>query len=491
MAKTAKIKGAPVYRVTIDEGVEGMTKVSLVDFPAVEKDFQALAREKAPLKYAVQDEEKRIVRGVLIRADFPIYRNDKKRGEYYIVFEKDTIRQIAEQYMADGLQNAVNQMHEDDSDVTGVDMVQFFIKDTAAGVDPAGFEDIEDGSLFAEYHVVNEEVWDRVKDGTFKGFSIEIEHYIEPIEEGEETYMAAELLTIISKHKNMPGIIAKLKAAFTEIVSNAMKTDTSDKGVVAWDGDEALKVGDALYIVDDKGEQTAAPDGDYTLSDKSVATVEDGKVTAIKEAEEPESEDGGAGDTTETAETKAAKENPRVSLFAKIRNAFEESYDEKMRRIVGAIVEARNAGDDEYGWLVTAGDDFAVWCYYGEATDWYDKYVRYAVTWNEDGSANVSDPRECREAFVPIDFDDASAWNREPAETENASQLRADIDEIAGIVTGLVSVVKGHGEAITKLSNVPAAKPAAKAFKEAMAAAKKGEREEGTALERLRKHWGV
>ena len=52
-------------------------------------------------------------------------------------------------------------------------MVQFFIKDSTRGVSPAGFDDIADGSLFAEFHILNDDVWEAVKDGTYKGFSLE------------------------------------------------------------------------------------------------------------------------------------------------------------------------------------------------------------------------------------------------------------------------------------------------------------------------------
>ena len=35
-----------------------------------------------------------------------------------------------------------------------------------------GFEDYEDGSLFAEFHIENDEIWEQIKNGTYKGFSL-------------------------------------------------------------------------------------------------------------------------------------------------------------------------------------------------------------------------------------------------------------------------------------------------------------------------------
>ena len=50
---------------------------------------------------------------------------------------------------------------------------ELFIKDVDKGINPVGFEDIEHGSLFGKYRVLNDEVWADVKAGKFKGFSLE------------------------------------------------------------------------------------------------------------------------------------------------------------------------------------------------------------------------------------------------------------------------------------------------------------------------------
>ena len=165
------IGGLPVFDALVSDEDTGMLKISLVDEPAVMTDFLAFDAVRRMQMYSIQDEEKRLVYGVVMRADFPIYRRDERVGEYYIVYKPETIRQMAEKYLADGFQNRVNVMHS--TDVDDVQMVQWFIKDTARGVNPEGFPDVADGSLFAEFHVLNDDVWDAVKDGTYKGFSLE------------------------------------------------------------------------------------------------------------------------------------------------------------------------------------------------------------------------------------------------------------------------------------------------------------------------------
>ena len=197
--------GLPVYDALVPDEDTGMLKISLVDLPAVMSDFLVFNEQRMVQMYSIQDEEKRLVYGVVMRADFPIYRKDDRIGEYYIVYKADTIRKMAEKYLADGLQNEVNVMHS--TDVEGVQMVQYFIKDSTRGVNPTGFEDIADGSLFAEFHILNDEVWEAVKDGTYKGFSLEgvfdfipeQEVSARSQEDANERQIKSEILSIIKQ----------------------------------------------------------------------------------------------------------------------------------------------------------------------------------------------------------------------------------------------------------------------------------------------------
>ena len=76
--------GLPIFEATIGDNPEaGINKISLVDYPAVESDFLSFAKKERKMNYAIQNEEKRLVRGVIMRADFPIYRNNEQ-GEYYV-----------------------------------------------------------------------------------------------------------------------------------------------------------------------------------------------------------------------------------------------------------------------------------------------------------------------------------------------------------------------------------------------------------------------
>lgn len=150
--------------------------------------------------FAIQDEEERIVSGALMLADTPIYRNDGN-GEYYVVFTKDTIKKIAQKYFKKGYQNNVNLMHDSGQIMEGVTMFESWIVDEKRGIKPMkGFEDVKDGSWFGSFKVENDDVWNLIKEGKVKGFSVEgIFNYIK--DKSKEEKMMESIIEILEKVK--------------------------------------------------------------------------------------------------------------------------------------------------------------------------------------------------------------------------------------------------------------------------------------------------
>ena len=494
------IGGIPVYDAIISDEETGMFRISLVDDPAVMSNFQAFDAHKKPMMYAIQDEEKRLVRGCIMRSDFPIYRRDEKMGEYYVIYKAEEIRKMAEKYLLEGRQNDVNLMHQEGSDVDGVQMVQYFIKGDGIQVD--GFDDCADGSLFGEFHVVNDSVWAEIKAGTYKGFSLEGVFDLVPEQNKDEIQEIVDLLDGAFKRIFKPNTfmskLSKFKAALAKMLQEFGNV-TTDKGVISWDGDEDLKAGDPVYVEDSEGNRTPAPDGDYKTDDNKVIVVVEGKVSEIKDAEaeiesdfietdkgklewDNEDEDLKAGDAvyitdeegnrnpapdgdyttedgkvikvsdgkvTEIVDPKAQVSEEevkakRISKFKKIKQAFEESFDTKMRKISNAIAAVI---DTENFYLVDAGEDFGVVETWNE--DWTEShYFRYAITWNEDGTAKAADPVEVKLMFVPMDMESPFAKGNE--------------EEMAALKAENASLKKE----IAKLKKTPAAKPAHEEVKE-------------------------
>lgn len=303
------INGIPVFEAKMDGQVTGIYAISLVDMPAVEKDFLAFDKDKVYVKYAVQDEERRMVYGVLMRANWPIYRNSFDMGEYYIMYKPETIRVMAEKLMADNRQNMINLSHEQIFP-GGVNCVQLFIKDSATGIDPAGFEDIEDGSLFGEFHVENDEVWALVKDGTFKGFSI------------EGVWGFEQMRKQTKEHNTM----TKIKEALKKLLAQFGSVETNN-GILDYDG-ENLEVGMDVMI-----EGNPAPDGEYE-TDSQVIVVKDGKVEELRDKEQP----------VESPEAEAPAEE--VAAEEEIPAAEADEVEEIIDEVEEAVEDVQDAAEE-------------------------------------------------------------------------------------------------------------------------------------------------
>jgi len=164
----------PIYKLVISSDMSDDSEVdyiALVDRPAIQKNFLAFNER---LKFEVISEDKQILSGALMLADVPIYRNNEEFGEHYVVFDSETIQQIAEKFFKRGYQSNVNEMHDSNKAVQGVTMFESWLVNKDMGKMPIkGFEDAKDGSWFGSYKVDNADVWAKVKSGEFQGFSVE------------------------------------------------------------------------------------------------------------------------------------------------------------------------------------------------------------------------------------------------------------------------------------------------------------------------------
>lgn len=166
----------PIYKAQIDPAFTSDLEVNfigLVDRPAIERNFQAFKDAPQKVKFAI-NEEKRIISGPAMIADMPLYRKDDQLGEYYVVFDRQAIQSIVEKFSAKGFLKNFNLFHDEQQQVSDVTIFNSFISDKSLGVNPPiGFEDVADGSWFISAKVNNADVWEKVKSGLIKGFSVE------------------------------------------------------------------------------------------------------------------------------------------------------------------------------------------------------------------------------------------------------------------------------------------------------------------------------
>lgn len=159
--------GKPLLRLTIDGDEDGVNIISLVEFPAVERNFIQLSKE---VKLSLNEEKKELL-GVALIPDFPIYRRDEQ-GEYYIVFSAESIRKIAIDFYKKLNVNNADVEHNHNME-NGITYFQSMLIDKEQGICPKAFKDLPDGTWLVGCKIDNINVWDAVKNGNVKGFSID------------------------------------------------------------------------------------------------------------------------------------------------------------------------------------------------------------------------------------------------------------------------------------------------------------------------------
>lgn len=151
------------YRVTGGD----LFAVSLVEDPAIESNFIALSKERIPIKL---EDEKRLLVGAALVPNKPIYRNVNGK-EFYISFDEATIEKLAQDFLANDYQHNVTVEHQDNVD--DIVVVESWIK-TSENDKSVGYGLNEPiGTWFIGMKVNNDQIWQRIKDGYYKGFSIE------------------------------------------------------------------------------------------------------------------------------------------------------------------------------------------------------------------------------------------------------------------------------------------------------------------------------
>jgi hypothetical protein len=274
----------PIYEMMINPEETSDVEVSfvaLVDKPAIERNFMTFKSQT--LNFAV-DADKRIISGPAMVADVPIYRKDQG-GEYNVFFSAATIKEIALKFAKKGYAKNLNLFHDPTMPAEGVTIFNSFVSDKAIGVLPmAGFEDLPDGSWFITAKVESEEIWQRIKAGEFKGFSVEGNFSFKKSEQNEdfkylqESGIMQDIKTLLSTLKtalfNADVPPPPAAPAPAPVAAEAVKAKLKDGTEISV---SELVAGGVVMIGD-----APAPVGEHELEDGTKITVgEGGVITAV------------------------------------------------------------------------------------------------------------------------------------------------------------------------------------------------------------------
>jgi len=159
-----------IVELVIEKDLDGIDAVSLVDSPAIEENFIALNKEYK-IEFAEVDTDKRILMGAALIPNKQIYRKNGK-DEFYVFFSEATVKQASELFLKNGNQSNATLEHKAKFD--GATVVESWIIDNP-DMDKSkayGF-DLPKGTWMISMKIEDDKVWKQVKEGKYKGFSIE------------------------------------------------------------------------------------------------------------------------------------------------------------------------------------------------------------------------------------------------------------------------------------------------------------------------------
>jgi hypothetical protein len=153
-----------------DEGELGVDKLSLVKKPAIMTDFIWMNEENIPYQQIKLSDEKRIITGPALIPDIEIIRKDDDDEPYYIKYSAEQIESIVQKFFKEKDQFSVNKNHK--TDVSGVWMYESWIVGDNDKSKDLGF-DLPKGTWMVSMKIDDDEIWEGIKSGKYKGFSIE------------------------------------------------------------------------------------------------------------------------------------------------------------------------------------------------------------------------------------------------------------------------------------------------------------------------------
>lgn len=259
-----------VVRLTVSADTP-LDAISLVDMPAIEENFRLFGIEQLYV-FARMDQEKRVVSGPAMIPDKLIPRVNQKTGEIYdVYFTADDVEKTSQMFMQYQKQSSVNIQHEEFT--KGVTVVEsWIVTDPASDKSTAMGYELPAGTWMVSMKVEDPGVWELVKSGVVRGFSIE----------GFFAQKAIEAAKITEDIMNKQEFAAAKLADGTPVFS---KTDFAPGAEVF--SDEAMT--------------TPLADGDYTLEDGTAFTVASGKVADAPAADTTAAAAPAPADTTAPA----------------------------------------------------------------------------------------------------------------------------------------------------------------------------------------------
>lgn len=195
----------PTYEAILNDEQDGISVISWVTDPATQIDMLCFNSEKQKeLRFA--DEEQHMVTSVVMLADTKIYRV-YNGNPYYILYTKDTLKQMCEKMLNDGTFNTCSFEHNGEILEPGlINLVELYTTDE----NKKSPFNVPEGSIIATYKVHDDNIWELFKSGEVSGISLEgyfglQEHFsnINPELKSQTNKLKETFMTLLESLKNL------------------------------------------------------------------------------------------------------------------------------------------------------------------------------------------------------------------------------------------------------------------------------------------------
>jgi len=352
-----------LYEAIFDEdSVDGVFGISLVENPATKEMFIQLSEDEkeaiknTEIKLSTISEEQRLLVGLVLEPNSPVYRNQDGE-EFNIIFSEDTITKLAHNFFIGDYHKNSSIEHNSKEKISGVTFVEsWLVADPKKDKSNAYGLEYPVGSWLIAMKVNSDEIWnDYVKTGKVKGFSIDGIVKLKRVDNKSKLSMSS-IIEKLQKATNELAVALKLKEAPEvkpeekpevkpeEIVEVKMGQVTMMGGEVLFDFEgETLESGINIFAIDktDDTVRIPVPVGKYPLEDGSTLVItEEGIVGEIvpKEVEPEEKPE----EVTTPEDVNASDEKSVVNDIKSILIKYEERFsgiEAILKEMKGEVVE--------------------------------------------------------------------------------------------------------------------------------------------------------
>ena len=274
-----------VYEAIFREGeTEGVYALSVVENPAMQDMWIALSEQPQQIELAEVDEEKRLLLGAALIPNKKIYRNIDG-NEFYITFKEETIEKLAHNFFKN--QNNNNSSLEHEVKLEGMSVVEgWTVQDPYNDKSNAFGKTYEKGTWVTMMKVDNEEMWEKVKNGEIKGFSIDALLGL------QEINLKSNIMNEEAKNSFLSELKEDIKALFT-----------SEKKEV-----EEVKEVEEIQVQPELVEEVQTSDRDFDIEAIKADILESMKAEMSAQLEEKDNEIKAKNDELEALKVEMSKQ---------------------------------------------------------------------------------------------------------------------------------------------------------------------------------------